>query len=143
MELTEENESVISVNKVSTIANQVVEELGEQRIYGEIVDPKCFFGVMKTGYGKIHRSCAIRCISGGIPPVLAIKENEQYVDYYFLTNQNGTLINRDVLEYVGKKVEVSGEVEKIDDWKNIKIDTQNLRQTISMKIDVDVSFCRK
>lgn len=36
----------------------------------EIIDPKCYFGVI-PGKGKIHRSCAIRCISDGIPPVLA------------------------------------------------------------------------
>src|SRR5688572_29532610 len=41
----------------------------EISLSGEIVDPKCYFGVMKPGEGKTHRSCAIRCITGGIPPV--------------------------------------------------------------------------
>ena len=44
-------------------------DFGEVHLDGEIVDPKCYFGVMKPGFGKIHRSCAARCISGGIPPV--------------------------------------------------------------------------
>ena len=28
----------------------------------------CFLGVMKPGRSKPHRACAVRCISGGIPP---------------------------------------------------------------------------
>ena len=45
-------------------------DLGIQTMKGEIVDPKCFFGVMKPGEGKPHKDCAIRCILGGMPPVL-------------------------------------------------------------------------
>ena len=43
-------------------------------VKGEIVDPKCFFGVMKPGEGKPHKDCAIRCILGGIPPVLKVTD---------------------------------------------------------------------
>ncbi len=43
-------------------------------LQGEIIDPKCWFGAMKPGEGKVHKSCAIRCISGGIPPVLRVKK---------------------------------------------------------------------
>ncbi|MDQ1349362.1 MAG: hypothetical protein QG573_2741, partial [Acidobacteriota bacterium] len=39
--------------------------LGRQRLRGEIVDSKCWFGVMKPGQGKAHKDCAVRCISGG------------------------------------------------------------------------------
>ena len=34
--------------------------LGSVALKGEVVDPKCFFGVMKPGDGKPHRACAIR-----------------------------------------------------------------------------------
>jgi nitrite reductase/ring-hydroxylating ferredoxin subunit/DMSO/TMAO reductase YedYZ heme-binding membrane subunit len=46
------------------------ESLGVQTLRGEIVDSKCHLGVMKPGEGKTHRGCAIRCISGGVPPLL-------------------------------------------------------------------------
>jgi hypothetical protein len=46
------------------------ENLGDVRLTGEIVDSKCHFGVMNPGAGKVHRDCAVRCISGGIPPAL-------------------------------------------------------------------------
>ena len=39
-------------------------------IRGEIVDSKCHAGVMNPGEGKVHRDCAVRCLSGGVPPVL-------------------------------------------------------------------------
>lgn len=37
---------------------------------GEIVDSKCFLGVMNPGERTVHRDCAIRCLAGGIPPML-------------------------------------------------------------------------
>lgn len=41
--------------------------LGRVRLTGEIVDLKCYLGVMNPGAGKVHRSCAARCLSGGLP----------------------------------------------------------------------------
>src|SRR5437773_10953915 len=35
---------------------------------GEIVDSKCFLGVMVPGSGKTHKECASLCLRGGIPP---------------------------------------------------------------------------
>ncbi len=86
MELTGENESIISFSKTPDLGRVSINNHGIKQLYGEIVDPKCFFGVMKPGYSKIHRSCAIRCISGGIPPVLAISQQGDFTDYYFLTD---------------------------------------------------------
>ena len=36
--------------------------LGPATLKGEILDAKCFLGVMKPGQTKVHRKCAIRCI---------------------------------------------------------------------------------
>lgn len=38
---------------------------------GEIVDGKCYMGVMNPGERTVHRDCAVRCISGGVPPMFA------------------------------------------------------------------------
>jgi hypothetical protein len=35
--------------------------LGSVRLRGEIVDSKCYLGVMNPGNGKVHRDCAVRC----------------------------------------------------------------------------------
>ena len=51
---------------------------------GEIVDSKCFMGVMKPGEGKVHRACAAMCIAGGIPPVLVVEKSDgkRFVKYF-------------------------------------------------------------
>src|SRR6201982_2882308 len=55
--------------------NQAVpKNLGEFDLVGEIVDSKCYFGNMNPGNGKVHRDCAVRCMSGGIPPVFATND---------------------------------------------------------------------
>lgn len=49
-------------------------DLGPVQLKGEIVDSKCYFGVMNPGNGKVHRDCAVRCISGGIPPAFLVQD---------------------------------------------------------------------
>jgi hypothetical protein len=51
-----------------------LDELGTVQWTGEIVDSKCFFGVMNPGNGKVHRDCAARCIGGGIPPAFLVRD---------------------------------------------------------------------
>jgi len=58
--------------RASTLSNAVAQrvpdmELGEVQLTGEVVDSKCYFGVMNPGAGKGHRDCAVGCISAGIP----------------------------------------------------------------------------
>jgi hypothetical protein len=93
-------------------------------VTGEITDPKCYFGVMKPGEGKAHRSCAIRCIAGGIPPVL--KSNKS--DYFLLVNENFESLNDHVLPIVGDVVSLDGEVVELDDWKILKVKTNKIKE---------------
>ena len=78
LELTEGAKSFISLGDFETFSggedlkHSITKKFGETRLKGEIYDPKCAFGAMKPGFGKPHRSCAIRCISGGVPPILRI-----------------------------------------------------------------------
>ncbi len=102
------------------------EFMGEMVFEGEIIDPKCYFGVMKPGFGKIHRSCAVRCISGGIPPVLATRDKNSIAEYYLLTDLQGNPINDEVLSFIGKPSEIKGIVDKLEDWYILKIDPKNI-----------------
>src|SRR5947209_5586968 len=52
------------------------QNLGKQTLVGEIVDSKCFLGVMNPGQLTPHRACAIRCISGGCPPILLARQKD-------------------------------------------------------------------
>lgn len=94
---------------------------------GEIIDPKCYFGVMKPGKGKIHRSCAVLCISGGIPPVLATNDDNNISEYYLITDSNGNPINKDILPYVGKPSILKGTVIQIEDWYQLRIEVSNIK----------------
>lgn len=94
--------------------------LGQVTLQGEIIDPKCYFGVMKPGRGKIHRSCAVRCISGGIPPVLVVNNESGTADYYLITGKDGKPINASILPKVGKPISLQGTLERIDDWYVLK-----------------------
>lgn len=51
-----------------------VSKLGEGEFTGELVDTKCWSGVMRPATGKVHRACAIRCLSGGVPPGLLVRD---------------------------------------------------------------------
>lgn len=104
------------------------ESLGtDMVIQGEIVDPKCYFGVMKPGYGKIHRSCAIRCISGGIPPVLVAQDENNMAKYYLITDAEGKPLHQEILSYVGKPAEIKGEVIWMPGWYQLRIEVEDIQ----------------
>jgi hypothetical protein len=87
---------------------------------GEIVDPKCFFGVMKPGEGKVHKDCAIRCIAGGIPPVLKTTTKDGEVDYILLTSQQGD-INNIVLDHIAEPIEIKGKLSSYHNWRILDV----------------------
>ena len=98
--------------------------LGEVEMEGEIVDPKCYFGVMKPGRGKIHRSCAVRCISGGIPPVLVTTNDQDESQYYLITDREGKAVNQQVLDKIGKPSRLKGDLVQMGDWMQLRLDPE-------------------
>ncbi len=101
-----------------------LKQVGGGVFVGEITDPKCLFGVMKPGYGKPHRSCAARCIAGGIPPVLKTLSTSGKEQYYLLAGEDGKALNTEVLPFVGDQVMVCGSVKKLGDWLVIYKDSK-------------------
>lgn len=140
MELTEGDASIVSITK-SNAVRQKISRTGQLTITGEIVDPKCFFGVMNPAFGKIHKSCAIRCISGGIPPILAVKKNGEYVDYFFLIDEQGNKVNKLVLQHVGETISVTGNTETVDDWNVMKLEVDQLSTKIMISYASEVTVC--
>lgn len=86
---------------------------------GEIVDAKCFFGVMKPGHGKPHRSCAIRCILGGIPAVLRSWDTYDNPKYHLIIMESGS--PQELTDYVGELVQIEGIEGEFYDWKLLKV----------------------
>lgn len=81
---------------------------GMVKLAGEIVDTKCHFGVMNPGKGKVHRDCAARCLSGGIPPGLLVRDASGAARVFILSAPAGGL-NKQLLDYVAEPVTVTGE----------------------------------
>ena len=56
---------------------------------GEIVDSKCFLGVMTPGDGRTHSACASLCLRGGIPPALLVRDRAGRSALYLLEDPTG------------------------------------------------------
>lgn len=102
--------------------------LGRQTLVGEIVDSKCFLGVMNPGQLAPHRACAIRCISGGVPPVLLVQPKTGPATYLLLVSSDGKPVNQQVLDLVAEPVEVTGEVERQGDRLILRADPASYRR---------------
>ncbi|MCB1041765.1 MAG: hypothetical protein KDC35_02435 [Acidobacteria bacterium] len=81
-------------------------------LVGEIVDSKCYLGVMNPGDKRGHQACAVRCISGGIPPMLMVG-NEAYI----LVGPAGTPLNREILDRIAVPVTVTGIARTQGEWQ--------------------------
>ncbi len=76
-------------------------------LHGEIVDSKCHTGVMNPGRGKVHRDCAVRCLSGGVPPVLV--ESDPPYRLILLSDAEGNkLVPARFLDRVAEPISVRG-----------------------------------
>jgi len=91
-----------------------IEDLGRATFSGEIVDSKCFLGVMNPGRLEVHRACAIRCIAGGIPPMLFAREKDGREAHLLLVDPGGRPLNDRVLGFVARPVTISGRLERRD-----------------------------
>lgn len=89
--------------------------LGGFTLRGEIVDSKCFLGVMNPGEGKVHRDCAVRCISGGIPPAFLTSDLTGKPQILLLSGENGRPLDKEAYLYrVAQPVQIHGQVLEVD-----------------------------
>ncbi len=78
-------------------------DLGQVQLTGEIVDSKCYFGVMNPGNGKVHRDCAVRCISGGVPPAFLVRDSSGRTTTLLLANWK-----RELLDHIAEPITIRG-----------------------------------
>jgi hypothetical protein len=104
-------------------------DLGAVTLTGEIVDSKCYLGVMNPGQGKVHRDCAARCLSGGIPPIFVEAEGG---NQFLLVGLDGRAVGRDELrEFVAEQITIRGELLQRGGSRLLRINPQELRHTSS------------
>ena len=97
--------------------------LGEVTLMGEIVDSKCYLGVMNPGRTKVHRDCAARCISGGIPPAFVTADG-----FYVLVGGDGRPVQHEVLDWVGETIEVTGTVQRSGETLILRAEPSSFRR---------------
>src|SRR6266704_2316787 len=119
----------IAVIDAAPADQETTRDLGAASVTGEIVDSKCYLGVMNPGQGKVHRDCAARCLSGGIPPIfVTADEHEQFL----LVGLDGRALERDALrEFVGEPMTIRGELLQQGESQLLRIDVRKLRHSLN------------
>ncbi len=114
---------------------------GKGAFIGDIADPKCLFGVMKPGHGKPHRSCAARCIAGGIPPVLKTVAANGNTQYFLLADAENGAFSEEVLPFIGYPVQVCGELRQLGDWLVLFKDRKKGLSRLPRNLNIKVPMC--
>jgi hypothetical protein len=119
----------VAVVDAPTVPAASIEVHGRVTLEGEIVDSKCWLGVMRPGEGHIHKACASLCIRGGIPPMFVTRA-EGVPQVMLLVLFDGRAVPPDaILEYVADPVQLAGVIEKHGDIYLFKVDLSTLTRT--------------
>jgi hypothetical protein len=120
-----------AVEKIAESPQLIVEKsesLGQFTLKGEIVDSKCYLGVMNPGASKPHRDCAVACLRGGIPPLFVVRDVAGNVSELWLLADRGESVNKEILDFVAEPVEISGEVSRTGEQLFFKIDPTRIKR---------------
>ncbi len=134
MELMNTKDNIKKIKYSTSIPALVLGQAKDTILKGQIIDPKCYLGVMNPGEGKPHRSCAINCTKGGIMPAF-VTENDKKVKYYILIGKDGKKVNNDVLFAVAEPIEIKGKIQKIDNWNILYIDPKASIKRLSYAVE--------
>lgn len=105
-----------------------VESLGRARLAGQIMDSKCFFGVMRPGRGKTHKACAALCIRGGIPPSFWARDAAGRESVLLMTDARGGPLGEAILPLVADPVAADGEIVRVGDLLQFRADAAAYRR---------------
>ena len=101
--------------------------LGVFELNGEIVDGKCYLGVMNPGSGKVHRDCAARCLSGGVPILFATNNFRGDPAVLQLTSAGRKPLPKAAfLDHVGQPVRLKGTVVENGETLILEIDPSGI-----------------
>jgi hypothetical protein len=119
----------ISVQGAAETPPATEKMLGIFDLNGEIVDGKCYLGVMNPGNGKVHRDCAVRCLSGGIPILFATNNFRGQPALLQLTDSNQKpLPKATFLDHVGQPVRLKGTVVENGDTFIFEVDPSSINE---------------
>lgn len=119
----------IVVADVPAVSEAPREIHGQVTLDGEIVDSKCWLGVMRPGEGHIHKACATLCIRGGTPPMFVTRMAGAPPVTLMTTFDGGRIPPEAILNFVADPVRVTGLIEKRGDVFVFKANLTTLART--------------
>jgi hypothetical protein len=119
--------SLEEISQGSATLARPIRSLGSAVLRGEIVDSKCYLGVMNPGEKKVHRDCAVRCISGGVPPAFVARDATGDVRILLLTGRNGRALRREILPFVAEPLEIPGEIIRVGSTLVLRAEPSDFR----------------
>jgi len=94
---------------------------------GEMVDSKCFLGVMVPGAGKTHRECAGLCLRGGIPPALFVQDRSGASRLVLVTGPSGEPLTDQAVRVAGEVLDLTGVIVRHGGWFVVRTDPATWR----------------
>lgn len=128
LEIKGESSIKVSADTETEISVPPVLTGGEITLAGEIMDTKCFLGVMNPGKGPAHKACAELCLLGGIPPMLAVRDEQGRKFGYLLKASDGSSAATQVAGRAAEAVEISGQLERQGDILYIRMSSDQIAQ---------------
>jgi hypothetical protein len=122
LQIDKNDNPLLNISTAKSVTQPDVKELGTIHLSGEVLDPKCYFGVMKPGSGKPHRDCAIRCIAGGMSPVFYVRNDKGEANYYLILDKDGKKMNDELKDFIAEPVSIEARAAEYDDWIILYVD---------------------
>ncbi|MBI1380484.1 MAG: hypothetical protein GC161_05275 [Planctomycetaceae bacterium] len=101
---------------------------GRRTVVGEIVDSKCWLGVMNPGELRTHRACATLCVRGGVPPLVAVWDAADTPGQLLLLGAAGEPIHDRALPWIALPVELEGELWQLGELWFLHLDPDGIRR---------------
>jgi hypothetical protein len=111
----------------SVPAMEPVEPLGSFDLVGEIVDSKCYLGVLNPGSGTTHRGCAVRCLSGGLPPLFVVEDDAGNQLELLLVKPDGSPFDG-LQPWAGRTIAATGRVDRQGDLWLLHAEPDSFRE---------------
>ncbi len=122
LQIDKNDNPLLNVSSPATTPQSEIKELGTVHLTGEVLDPKCYFGVMKPGHGKPHKDCAVRCIAGGMSPVFYVRNEKGEANYYLILDKAGKKMNDELKDIIADPVSLEARAVQYDDWIVLYVD---------------------
>jgi hypothetical protein len=81
---------------------------------------------MRPGHGKVHRACAIRCLSGGVPPGLLVRDELGGSVVFLLAGRDGEPLDYNI-QWAARPVQAQGVLELNNGVPVLKVQNMEMK----------------